>query len=220
MVNKRNFRRSRNVEECGADVKFVVGLGNPGRQYQGTRHNVGFMVLKELRRRWEPGRGKRKFHARLWAANVGGQRIMLAAPQTYMNRSGLAVAEMTAFYKADASSVLVVMDDAALPTGRLRARATGSAGGHNGLNDIIKTLGTDRLARLRIGIGAPPEEMDSVDYVLSRFRPDEKPIIAEAVKLAANAVEDWIDKDITYVMNHYNHEVKSTDKPQDTGKNI
>ena len=208
------------MEEHGADIKFVVGLGNPGRQYQGTRHNIGFMVLKELRRRWQPGRGRRKFHARLWTANVGGQKVRLSAPQTYMNRSGLAVAEMTTFYKADPSAVLVVMDDAALPTGRIRARASGSAGGHNGLNDIIKTLGTNRLARLRIGIGAPLESMDSADYVLSRFGPDEKPVVAEAVELAADAVEDWINKDITYVMDHYNHEVKSTDEHKETGKDI
>ncbi|MCD4699801.1 MAG: aminoacyl-tRNA hydrolase [Phycisphaerae bacterium] len=208
------------MEERFADVKFVVGLGNPGRQYRDTRHNVGFMVLKELRRRWEPGRGKRKFHARVWEANAGGQRIILAAPQTYMNRSGLAVAEMTGFYKVDPSNVLVVMDDVALATGRLRARASGSAGGHNGLNDILKVLGTNRLARLRIGIGDPPERMDPADYVLSGFKAEEKPLIAEAVKLAANAVEDWINKGITYVMDRYNHEVESSDKPPETGKHI
>ncbi len=207
------------MEECGADVKFVVGLGNPGRQYQDTRHNIGFMVLKELRRRWEPGEGKRKFHARVFSANVGGQKVLLAGPRTFMNRSGQAVAEMTAFYKAEVESVLVVLDDVALPTGQIRARASGSAGGHNGLNDIIKTLGTNRLARLRIGIGEPPEKMDSADYVLGRFRADEKPVIADAVKRAANAVEDWISKGITYVMNHYNHEADSSNEPTETGKN-
>ena len=129
------------------------------------------------------------------------------------------MAEMTAFYRAGVESVLVVLDDVALPTGQIRARASGSAGGHNGLNDIIKTLGTNRLARLRIGIGAPPEKMDSADYVLGRFRPDEKPVIADAVKRAANAVEDWISKDITYVMNHYNHEADSSNEPTETGKN-
>lgn len=207
------------MEERSADVKFVVGLGNPGRQYQSTRHNIGFMVLKELRRRWEPGEGKRKFHARVWAANVGGQRVLLAGPRTFMNRSGQTVAEMTAFYKAGAEAVLVVLDDVALPTGQIRARASGSAGGHNGLNDIIKTLGTNQLARVRIGIGAPPEKMDSADYVLGRFQADEKPVIADAVKRAANAVEDWISKDITYVMNHYNHEADNSDEPHEMGKN-
>ncbi len=202
------------MEERGAGVKFVVGLGNPGRQYRDTRHNVGFMVLKELRRRWAPGRGKLKFHARLWAANIGGQRIMLAEPQTYMNRSGLAVAEMTAFYKVDPSDVLVVMDDVDLPTGRLRARASGSAGGHKGLNDILKTMGVNRLARLRIGIGDPPERMDPADYVLSGFKTEEKPVIAETVKLAANAVEDWINKGITCVMNRYNQEIEGSDEPR------
>ncbi len=202
------------MEERGTGVKFVVGLGNPGRQYQDTRHNIGFMVLKELRRRWTPGRGKLKFHARLWSANVGGQRIMLAEPQTYMNRSGLAVAEITAFYKVDPSDVLVVMDDVDLPTGRLRARASGSAGGHKGLNDILKTMGENRLARLRIGIGDPPERMDPADYVLSGFKTEEKPVIAETVKLAANAVEDWINKGITYVMNRYNQEIEGSDEPK------
>lgn len=208
------------MEECGADLKFVVGLGNPGREYRDTRHNIGFMVLKELRRRWEPGEGKRKFRARVWSANVGGQKVLLAAPRTFMNRSGLTVAAMTAFYKAAAESVLVVLDDIALPTGQLRIRASGSAGGHNGLNDIIKVLGTNRLARVRIGIGSPPERMDSADYVLSRFRAEEKPVIADAVKRAADAVEDWISKDVTYVMNHYNNEACSSDEPQEMGKNI
>ena len=197
------------MSERAAGVKFVVGLGNPGLQYRDTRHNVGFMALKELRRRLKPGSGKLKFHARLWSANVGGLRVMLAEPQTYMNRSGMAVAEVAAFYKACPSDLLVIMDDVDLPTGRLRARASGSAGGHKGLGDIMRTLGTDRIARLRIGIGAPKGAMDAADYVLGRFADEEKPVIAKAIELAAGAVKDWIKQDITYVMNHYNHEVES-----------
>ncbi len=200
------------MEQDGAEIKIVVGLGNPGQQYRNTRHNVGFMVLKQLRKRWEPGRGRLKFHARCWQASIGGRTVILAAPQTYMNRSGLAVAEITSFYKADPSAVLVVMDDLALPLGRLRVRASGSAGGHKGLGDILKMMDTNRLARLRIGIGAPPEDFDSVDYVLSRFRRDEKPVISSAIESAADAAEDWVSKGITCVMDRYNSENGCTGK--------
>ena len=136
--------------------KFVVGLGNPGRKYQHTRHNVGFMVLAGLFGRWQPSPPRKAFSGELCEAVAAGQRVMLLAPQTYMNLSGQAVLEMTAFYKAGASDLLVVMDDMALPVGQLRFRSGGSSGGHKGLADIIRRLGTDQVPRLRIGIGACP----------------------------------------------------------------
>ena len=153
-------------------TRYVVGLGNPGRGYAKTRHNVGFTVLKELRKRWDFGSGRRKFHSRLWTGRIGGRGVTLLAPQTYMNRSGLAVAEATGFTKAPPEAVLVVLDDMALPTGKLRIRAKGSAGGHKGLADVIRALGGAELPRLRIGVGQPPDEMDAVDYVRTNFRKD------------------------------------------------
>ena len=207
------------MEELSPPARFVVGLGNPDRRYQGTRHNVGFMVLRELRRRWDFGRGRSKFHGRCWTGRAAGGRVTLLAPQTYMNRSGLAVAEMMAFYRPDPSAVLIVMDDMALPTGRLRARACGSPGGHKGLADILQAAGTEDLPRLRLGIGAPPEGVEAVEYVLGRFQEHERPAILEAVERAAGAVEDWVAKGIGYVMNHYNQNAGSISQPEQDGKN-
>ena len=162
------------------------------------------MVLKELRRRWDFGTARRKFHSRIWTGRIGDGRVTLLAPQTFMNRSGQAVAQATSFTQAPRSDVLVIMDDMALPVGKLRARAKGSAGGHNGLNDVMTALGGDDVPRLRVGIGQPPEHMDAVDYVLTRFGKDEEQVILDAVLRAADAVEEWVRNGITCVMDHYN----------------
>ena len=195
-----------------ARIRFVVGLGNPTPQYEGTRHNVGFLVLADLRRRWDLGPGRQAFDGlrndACLAAADGPVRVVLLEPHTYMNCSGAAVQKMVAFYKADCQDVLIVLDDLALPLGRLRARPGGSAGGHRGLADIQRALGTDQVPRLRIGIGSPPPQMDWVDYVLSRFRPDEQEAVDQAVRQAAAAVEDWLRHDLTYVMERYNPEAQ------------
>ncbi len=190
---------------------FVVGLGNPGRRHAKTRHNVGFMVLGELRRRWDFGRARTKFHGKVRSGRIGERPVRLLAPQTYMNRSGLAVAEMAAFYKAAPEAVLIVMDDMALPLGRIRVRARGSAGGHNGLADIIQAMGTDQVPRLRIGIGRGENVPDAKDYVLSEFQDHEKPAVTEVVRRAADAVEDWVTRGITYVMDHYNTTLRDSE---------
>jgi len=197
------------VQEQSA-TKFVVGLGNPERRYEGTRHNVGFAVLAALRQRWEFGPAKEKFHSLICTGRVRLAQVVLAAPQTYMNRSGLAVAELMSFYKLQPSDVLIVLDDLALPPGRLRARADGSAGGHNGLADIIQAVGTDAIPRVRVGIGPPPPQVDQVAYVLGRFSPQEEPVMLEAIAQAASAVEDWAEHGITYVMTHYNRDAGSS----------
>ncbi|MFP4052787.1 MAG: aminoacyl-tRNA hydrolase [Phycisphaerae bacterium] len=189
--------------------RFVVGLGNPGRQYVGTRHNVGFEVVAELGRRWSLGEPVLKFGGAVLDGQIAGVRTTMLAPQTYMNRSGESVRKMTDFYKASPKDVLVVLDDMALEPGRLRLRPRGSAGGHNGLSDIFRHLGTQELPRLRLGIGSPPGRMDSADYVLSRFRSDEIETIELAVKTAADAVEDWLGGDVQQVMEKYNR------KPED-----
>jgi len=189
--------------------KFVVGLGNPGMEYAQTRHNVGFMVLESLRRRWNAGEGRRTFSGRLWDArparpDCGARHVLLLAPHTFMNDSGRAVREMAAFYQADVQDLLVVLDDLALELGRLRIRAGGSAGGHNGLADVVAALGTEAAPRLRIGIGSAPGQMDPRDFVLSRFRPDELAVIGPALETAADAVEDWVFNGMTYAMDKYN----------------
>jgi PTH1 family peptidyl-tRNA hydrolase len=194
--------------------RFVVGLGNPGRSYERTRHNVGFRVLAVLRRRWGVEGDRKAFggqmsEARPTRGGAGERRVRLLEPHTYMNRSGLAVREMAAFYKADVEEILVVLDDMNLPVGRLRARSGGSAGGQKGLADVMARLGTDRVPRLRIGIGQPPAFMDGVDYVLSRFTPDEEEIVAEAVETAADAVEDWVFCGLSFVMDKYNRKAES-----------
>ncbi|HET6427548.1 MAG TPA: aminoacyl-tRNA hydrolase [Phycisphaerae bacterium] len=196
--------------------KYVVGLGNPGRRYQLTRHNVGFMVLAVLRERWDFGRARDRFGGRVWTGRIESAPVMLLAPQTYMNESGRAVAEMVTFHKASPSSVLVVLDDMALPLGRLRARSRGSAGGHKGLADIARALGTDEVPRLRVGIGSPPEQMDAVAYVLSRFDEQEQAEMSGAVRRAADAAAAWATAGIECVMNAYNQGDPNGDAPEST----
>ncbi len=196
--------------------KFVVGLGNPGREYAKTRHNVGFMVLEVLRRRWQVSQTRAAFSGQVADAvlTVPGdsartQKVTLLAPATYMNRSGKAVGELAAFYKAEPQDMLIVLDDFSLPLGQLRARADGSAGGHNGLADILAVLGTQQTPRLRIGIGLPPGQMDPADFVLSRFGKDEQEVIDIAVQTAADAVEAWLFNGIRFVMDNYNRKATS-----------
>ena len=190
-------------------MRLVVGLGNPGSRYRGTRHNVGFRVLRELCSRWGVDTQRRAFGGTVYEARParsGGppERVTMLAPETYMNRSGQAVQQMRAFYKAEPADLLIVLDDYALPLGRLRFRAQGSAGGHNGLADVLGRLGTDEVPRLRIGIGSPRPGQDAIGFVLSRFGPEEEPEIEAAVRQAAQAVEDWTFEGITPVMNRYN----------------
>jgi PTH1 family peptidyl-tRNA hydrolase len=190
-------------------MKFVVGLGNPGKRYATTRHNLGFMVVETLVCKWQVGPGRNAFGGLLYEAgparpDCGRRRVMLLTPQTYMNCSGRAVGELAGFYKAERQDILVVLDDMALPTGRLRARARGSAGGHNGLADVLAALGGEDVQRLRIGIGPPPGRMDAMDFVLRPFEPDELEMIRQAVKAAAEAVEDWVFNGMDYVMEKYN----------------
>ena len=184
--------------------KFVVGLGNPGRQYQRTRHNVGFMVLAELARRWSLPPSRRAFDGEVCEGRVGETKVILLAPLTYMNLSGQSVQAMLAFYKALPSDVLVVLDDMALPTAKLRFRADGSSGGQKGLADILRRLGTQAVPRLRVGIGSPPPRIEGSEYVLGTFGPTEMERIAPALFLAGQAVEDWVRHGMAFVMEKYN----------------
>ena len=185
-------------------MKLVVGLGNPGRKYQGTRHNLGFAVLAELAKRLAAGRPKEKFHGELVEAELGGEKLLLLRPLTYMNNSGTSVLAARDYFALANENLLVVCDDLNLPLARLRFRPSGSAGGHKGLVDIIAKLGTDEFPRLRIGIGPPPANCEATDFVLGSFTAMEKPEMAQAVGAAADAVADWARQGVPFCMNRYN----------------
>ena len=185
-------------------MKLVVGLGNPGRKYTATRHNVGFRVIDELAARCGLGRSRTRFDAEAIEAVLGGAQALLLRPQTYMNRSGSCVLGARDFYKVEHEELLVVCDDFNLPLAKLRVRAQGSAGGQKGLQDIIRCLGTERFARLRIGIGPPPEEWDMADFVLSKFTAEEQEPIEAAIGRAADAVVTWARDGLENCMNQFN----------------
>jgi peptidyl-tRNA hydrolase, PTH1 family len=185
-------------------MKLLVGLGNPGRKYAGTRHNIGFEVLAELVKRLAADKPKAKFDGELTEVQIDGQRVLLLWPLTYMNLSGGSVQPTRDFYKVANEDLLVVCDDVSLPTGKLRLRAKGSSGGQNGLKDIIRRLGTEEFPRLRIGIGAMPPGWQMADYVLSKFTKEEEPLVREAIEKAADAAVDWIKSGLAAAMNKYN----------------
>ena len=193
-------------------MKLVVGLGNPGRKYEGTRHNVGFEILDLLARRhradWEMGpRGIEALVARPAQTGASGfsrNALVLAKPLTFMNLSGAAVVALLQFYKIDPVDLLVVVDDVNIDLGRLRARPEGSAGGHNGLKSIIGSLGSQAFARLRVGVGRGDHRRDLADHVLAKFDANERSIVAETVDRSADAVELFIAEGIGPVMNRYN----------------
>lgn len=185
-------------------MKLVVGLGNPGAQYAGTRHNAGFDVIIELVRRCQPGKSQTKFSSVIWEVFADTGKILLVTPTTYMNRSGEAVQQIAGFYQVLPQDVAVVCDDINLPLGRIRWRASGSAGGQKGLADIIQKLGTDQVPRLRLGVGRPPGQMDAADFVLSRFRAEERAESEMMTKIAADSAEAWIADGVVSAMNRYN----------------
>ncbi|MGW8257901.1 MAG: aminoacyl-tRNA hydrolase [Thermoguttaceae bacterium] len=185
-------------------MKLVVGLGNPGRKYQATRHNIGFAILAELGLRFGVSKPRHKFHGEVLEATIGAERALLLSPLTYMNLSGLSVAEAKAFYKIPPEDMLVLCDDLNLPLGKLRIREQGSAGGQKGLDDIIRKLGTENFPRLRVGIGSPPEGCEWSDFVLSTFTQDEKPQIKQSIDRAVEAVSIWANDGIEESMNRYN----------------
>jgi peptidyl-tRNA hydrolase, PTH1 family len=177
-------------------LKMIVGLGNPGAKYEGTRHNIGFEVLVRL---------QAKFEGQLASATAGSQSLLLLWPLTYMNDSGRCVQATANFFKVNHQrDLLVVCDDLSLPLGKLRMRAHGSAGGQKGLNDILRVFGCQTIARLRIGIDPAPPRWDAADYVLGRFREDERPVMDVAVSKAVEAVVLWAKLGIETCMNQIN----------------
>ena len=185
-------------------MKVVVGLGNPGPKYAGTRHNVGFGVVEYLAAAPACGPFRSKFLAIVAELTDGGEQVLLVKPETFMNLSGRAVRQVVDFYKLPPADVLVVCDDFNLPLGKLRLRAMGSAGGQNGLADILRRLGTEDIPRLRIGIGAPPPGRDAAGYVLGKFTKDDQPVISESLQRAAEAAAAWVESGIQEAMNKFN----------------
>ena len=183
---------------------LVVFLGNPGLRYEGTRHNAGFMTADALARKKNVSINRSRFRALTGTCTMGDETVLLMKPQTYMNLSGEAVGQAARFYKISADHVLVVSDDIALPIGGMRIRTKGSAGGHNGLKNIISVLGTEEFPRIRVGVGAPPHpDYEMMDWVLSAFRDQDAVDMAESVSRAADAVECFITKGPEKAMNLY-----------------
>jgi len=185
-------------------MKLIVGLGNPEPRYAATRHNAGWRVAEALAARAAASAWREKFAALLAEARWGTERVVLARPLTYMNLSGQAVRELVDFWKVEQEDLLVVVDDFALDLGRIRIRAEGSAGGHNGLESIIAHLGREQFARIRVGIGPVPKGVDQAAYVLSEFPAGERPVLEEAIDRAADAAECWILMGLQEAMSRFN----------------
>jgi PTH1 family peptidyl-tRNA hydrolase len=183
--------------------KLVVGLGNPGSKYEGTRHNIGFEVVDRLAVGGSGARFSRKFDGLVAEAEIDFRRVLLVKPETFMNLSGRCVAQVLRFYKIEATDLLVICDDLSLPLGKLRLRPGGSDGGQKGLRDITAHLGTEAYARLRIGIGERGP-IDASDFVLSRFKPAERPVMEDALIDATQAVAVWVAQGIEGAMNRFN----------------
>lgn len=184
---------------------LVVGLGNPGKKYENTRHNTGFLVMDTLCREHGVSCDRSRFRALTGEAVLGGKRVLLLKPQTFMNLSGEAVREAAAFYKIPPERVLVIFDDISLPVGTLRIRAKGSAGGQNGVKNIIAQLGSEQFPRIKVGIGGKPHpDYDLADWVLSSFRPEEQEAMQDAAKRASAAVSELIEHGVPSAVQKYN----------------
>ena len=191
--------------DSGGAAWLIVGLGNPGEKYENTRHNVGFQVIDELAERQGKPVQRLKFKALTGLLTIGGEKALVLKPVTYMNLSGEAVRPAADFYKLPPERILVISDDVALAAGRLRIRAKGSAGGHNGLKSIIQHLGTDQFPRIRVGVGEKPHpDYDLADWVLGRPQGEDRKAIDEAVKRAADAVECILSQGLERGMGKFN----------------
>lgn len=184
---------------------IIAGLGNPGRQYAGTRHNIGFEVIDALCAKYDIKINKNKFSADYGEGTVGGEKVMLAKPQTYMNLSGEAVRGLRDWFKVEDNHIIIIHDDISLPTGKIRIREKGSAGGHNGIKNIIYQLGSDAFLRIKIGVGMPQHpDFDMKDYVLGKFSKDEVEILIKTAVRVTNAVEEMIVSNPQTAMCKYN----------------
>jgi peptidyl-tRNA hydrolase len=181
---------------------IIAGLGNPGREFEDTRHNAGFNVLDYIAYRYNIVVNKNKFKGLCGEGIIGGSRVILLKPQTYMNASGESILDAVRFYKVDVENLIVIYDDMNLPLGRIRIRPSGSDGGHNGMKSIIYLLGKNNFPRLRVGIGSP--EYNMVDHVIGKFTAGQRAVINDMLKVSGDAVTTMVEKGVTQAMNQFN----------------
>ncbi len=185
-------------------MKVVVGLGNPGLEYENTRHNSGFIAIDNISKKMQIEVNKKKFNALVGEGNYNGEKLILVKPQTYMNLSGESVKQIVDFYKLNLSDLIVIYDDIDLKLGNIRIKPSGSPGTHNGMRNITSLLGSEEFIRVRIGIGKPPEYITLMDYVLMKFSKEEKEIIEKTADTVYNALEVIINQGVKNAMNLYN----------------
>lgn len=183
---------------------IIIGLGNPTREYQGTRHNIGFDVITRIAEDNNIALDFKKHKALCGKGYIEGKKVILAQPQTYMNLSGESVRDLVDFYKVTQQEIIIIYDDISLEVGQLRLRGSGSAGGHNGIKSILNHLGTQEFPRIKVGVGDKPKGWDLADYVLSRFTEDEKPTMQDAIKKSSEAVKSILADGLESAMNIYN----------------
>lgn len=204
-VGKHPPGKSGQVVVGGENMYIIVGLGNPGKQYAKTRHNVGFDTIDRLADRYNISVDTKKHKALCGKGMIEGQKVVLAKPQTFMNLSGESVRELTDFYKIDPEEELIVIyDDISLEPGKIRIRKKGSAGGHNGIKNIIAQLGTQNFQRIKVGVGEKPKGWDLADYVLGHFSKEDRGLVDDALKRAAGAVELMVQGEVDQAMNQFN----------------
>ncbi len=204
MAEREESLRVVKVNESGGNSFLIVGLGNPGREYRETRHNVGFMVVDGLCEAFGIRLARLQSRALVGTGIWNGKKIILAKPQAYMNLSGQVVSSLVRFYKISLDRLLVIHDDIDLPVGTLRLRPGGGSAGQKGLGSIITQLGTEEFPRLRIGIGRPPGQMEAADYVLEGFTAGEKELLNQMLEQAVKAAQDFLQFDLEHAMNAFN----------------
>lgn len=209
------FDRFRNQESKGQEFFCIVGLGNPGRQYEETKHNVGFHVIDKLAKKYDIEVNKFKNKAFVGDGTIKGKRVLLVKPQTYMNLSGESVREIVNFYKIPQERFVVIFDDTSLPCGSVRIREKGSHGGHNGIRNIIDQMGTDEFNRIKVGIGEKPSGWDLADYVLAKFNPDDLPMMEQGMDKAVQGVELMLSRGIKEAANRVNQKAKTAKKQKE-----
>ena len=209
------FDRFKNQESKGQEFFCIVGLGNPGRQYEETKHNVGFHVIDKLAKKYDIEVNKFKNKAFVGDGTIKGKRVLLVKPQTYMNLSGESVREIVNFYKIPQERFVVIFDDTSLPCGSVRIREKGSNGGHNGIRNIIDQMGTDEFNRIKVGIGEKPSGWDLADYVLAKFNPDDLPMMEQGMDKAVQGVELMLSRGIKEAANRVNQKAKTAKKQKE-----
>lgn len=192
------------IERQEIEMYIIAGLGNPGEKYDGTRHNAGFSVIDELADKYNISVDTLKHKGLIGKGTIGGEKVILVKPLTYMNESGQCIREVLDYYKADIDDLIVIFDDISLEPGKLRIRPKGSAGGHNGIKSIIAHLGSDSFKRVKFGVGSKPAGWDLADWVLARFPKQEEPLLSESRNKACDAVECILTQGVGSAMNKYN----------------